>query len=316
MKTVNMLTTIALISILFALVGCSNAQTPPPPAPEEPPAATSEPVAEQPESAAKPEVAEPASGETIKIALVPDPEDDYSPLINWLGQETGVKFVMVGVQDYEQSVNLLANGEVDLAFMGAGSLIAAQKQEPEVRMLATYSYWSEELEEMIDSYTSMIITLKTRDDVNSLQDLAGMKFGFVAEDSTSGFRVPYIMLRDQEIDYETYFDEFFFVGNHAGVADAVVAESIDAGTIASDLLPLSIESHGDVFKVIAESTPIPGPGIAVHPSVQAELQTKIQEALVRADPMLFEATAADGFVIRPDSFYDVTRQIEALKAEQ
>ncbi len=312
-------TCLALFVMASAIIACgqpssvTTSPTAPPIAPTS--AATS---AAKADSTAEPTS---SSARVYKFGLTPwqkgQTEDDiralYKPMLDWLGRQIDAQFVIVGAKDYKQASELLANGTVQFASISPAPFVVAQKQTPGIKMLVTEMSWNIDKTKKSDSYTGYILTLKSRDDIKTVQDLKNKNFGFVSEESTSGFIIPNALLKDQGIDYQSFFAKPFFLGSHPRVTDALVAGSIDAGATWDFNWSQSIEKHGDVFKVVLTSPPIPNLGIAVHPSVPAEIQEQVRSALLKIDAKLLEGLPAAGYVIKPDSFYDFVRQLEASK---
>jgi phosphonate transport system substrate-binding protein len=240
---------------------------------------------------------------------VEDIRSRYKPMLNQLTLDTGVNLFIVGANNYEELSQFLASGEVQLSNISPAPFVFAEKQEPGVKMLVTELSWNPDKTEKKDSYLGYIVTLKSREDINTLSDLKNKKFAFVTQKSTSGFQVPNALMRQQGINYKTYFEKVFFLDGHPRVTDAIVAGSVDAGATWDFNFEAAQKKHGDVFKIILTSPPIPNVGIAAHTSVPSDIQAKIQTSLVNMDPKLLEGLSAAGFVIRPSSFYDGIRQI-------
>lgn len=245
-----------------------------------------------------------------KDLTVDDIRGRYKPLLEWLSQRLNCKFVIVGAKDYTEISGLLAAGKIQIATISPTPYILAQEKNPGVKMLVTELSWNSDRTRKTDSYRGYILSLKSRSDINSIADLKGKRFGFVDRKSTSGFVVPNSYLREQGIDYRTYFSRFFFLGSHPRVTDAIVAGSLDAGTTWDFNWAEAIAKHGNVFKVLWTSPPIPNLGIAVHPSVTPDIQKQLQTALVNAPPQLLKGLSANGYVVRPESFYNSIRRMQ------
>lgn len=235
----------------------------------------------------------------------------YKPLLSALGAQVDAEFVIVGAKDYAQISTMLAQGHVQFATISPAPFVAAQRDNPNVKMLVTELSWNLDKTKRSDSYTGYIVTLKSRSDINTVADLQGKKVGFVSKESTSGFVVPRFVLQEQGIDYQTFFGHTYFIGSHPLVTDALVAGSIDAGATWDYNLSQAIALHGDVFKPILTSPPIPNLGIAVHSDVPAAVQEAVKRALLNADPVLLSGLSTAGYIERSDSFYDVIRKMEA-----
>lgn len=251
----------------------------------------------------------------LKFSMEPWEEDGHEkkyPLVGWLEEHTGLKIEAVPSKDYQQQAEALARGEVHLASLGGGAFVAAEKINPEIDILAVDLYWNDDATKGLESYQSYILTLKKYEDIQTLKDLQGKTFGFVDEESTSGFLVPRLVLQEHGIDYQTWFEQVFFLGSHERVIEALAAGSIDAGAVYDDMLKHGAADHGDIFKLLIESDPIPNACIAVHPSVPDDIRKKLQDALLQGvDPEVLEAMELAGYTLKPKSYYDIIRKIAA-----
>jgi phosphonate transport system substrate-binding protein len=235
----------------------------------------------------------------------------YQPMLDWLTEQTGCQFVAVGGSDYDDLIEKIVTGKVHLAELGPVPYIVATQKNPEIRLLLTTLTWNTEKTELIDSYQGHIVTLRKNKAINSLEDLEGKPFAFVDLESTSGYVYPSALLREKEIDHTTFFSKTHFLGSHPNVTDAIVAESVSAGATWQYNLVQAIKKHGDVFKILVTTPPIPNNCIAIHPSLPESLQTKVKQLLPTIDPILLENVNMKGFVVRPDSFYDTVRKVVA-----
>ncbi|MCF6289950.1 MAG: phosphate/phosphite/phosphonate ABC transporter substrate-binding protein [Desulfobacterales bacterium] len=241
----------------------------------------------------------------------------YKPMLSWLGEQVGCYFDFIGADSYEDMIDMVASGRVQVAGLGPVPYIEAKKKNPGLRLLLTELKWNRDKSRLVDVYHGYIVALKTRDDLNGLLDLKGKSFSFVDIHSTSGYQYPNALMREQGIIPARFFGKVYFLGSHPRVTDAIVAGSIDAGATWDFNLEQAIRKHGDVFKIIYAPPPIPNLAIVAHPSLPLDIQQKIQEVLPTIDPALLQGLPADGFAVRPDSFYDTVRVIvEQAAGEQ
>jgi len=229
-------------------------------------------------------------------------------MLDYLSARIGVPIVLVSAKTYEEAIDYLASGRADFATMSPVPYIKAQTKTPGVHMLVTELSWSADHHARRDSYAGMLVTLKSRSDINTLADLKGKSLAFVSRDSSSGFVFPTAVLARSGIDYSTFFLKYDFLGSHPRVTDAVAAGSVDAGATWDFNMEQAIAKHGDIFKVVSQVA-IPNLGIAVHPNLPVEVQQKIKEALLAIDPALLEGLPTAGYVERPESFYDIVRTV-------
>jgi len=238
----------------------------------------------------------------------------YTPMLTWLGEQSGCQFVIIVGNTYEEMINMLSEGKVQLATLGPVPYITAKDLNPEIKLLASELSWSKIKKKPVDSYSGYIIALNSRDDIKTFHDLKGKTFSFVNHKSTSGYIYPLSLLQSEGFTPEEYFGKTFFLGSHPRVTDAIKEGSIDGGATYDFNLEEAIIRYGDIFKIIAESPPIPSEAVAAHPSLPDNICDKIQEALPRIDPALLKDLHRYGYIIRKDSFYDTIRLM--MKSEE
>ena len=240
-------------------------------------------------------------------------EDDihrlYKPMLDWLSQETGHDFIIVSTKDYRQMINYLADGTLHIVSISPVPYILAKRKNPNLNVLVTELSPGVNSNISRDVYFSYILARKDNAIVNSITDLRNKIFGFVRRESTSGFIYPVHMFNRSRINYQSYFKKFYFLGSHPSVTDAIAAGSLDAGATWSFNWNKAKEKHGDIFKAVWKSPPIPNLGIVAHPYMPKPLQDKLKALLLSVDPELLTGLPASGFVSRDDSFYNGVRTI-------
>jgi phosphonate transport system substrate-binding protein len=240
-------------------------------------------------------------------------EDDirslYKPMLIWLGEKVGVDFLIVTARDYNQMVELMAYEMIELGSISPIPFVLAKTINPSIEMLVTEL--SDDLLEggITAHYQALIVTRKDNSEVNDIYDLKGKRFGFVSNQSTSGYVYPMAYLRKQGVDANKYFDKVYYLGSHPRLTDAVAANSLDAGATWDYNLKQAQEKHGDIFKVLAVTGEIPNLGIAINSQVSETLKQLIRSALLEIDPGLLQGMPAGGYVIKDDSYYDPVREV-------
>ena len=230
----------------------------------------------------------------------------YKPMLTWLGDQVGCRFDFIGAETYEEMIKMVADGKVQLAGLGPVPYVAAKRQNPGIKLLLTELRLDQD-KKLADSYRGYILVLKTRKDINTLKDLRGKKFAFVNRNSTCGYRYPNALMRQKGIKPNKYFSKVYSLGSHPRVTDAIAAGSVEAGATWYYNWSRAKAKHGDVFKQILETPPVPNLTIVAHPSLPDEICAKIQRVLPTIDPSLLKGLPTCGFVVRPDSFYDGIR---------
>lgn len=137
--------------------------------------------------------------DTITIAWLPNnAAEDFKETRAEIGKiiekATGKKVVDKLTTDYAITVEALASGNAQLAFLGAESYVEAHKKNEKVLPLVVNSGASGTLKDAL--YYSRIVVKKGNEDQYksgtgfALDNIAGKKFSFVSTSSTSGFKVP------------------------------------------------------------------------------------------------------------------------------
>jgi ABC-type phosphate/phosphonate transport system substrate-binding protein len=103
---------------------------------------------------------------------------------------------------------------------------------------------------------------------------------------------------------------------HPKVTESIVKGVIDGGATWDANLKASIQKYDDVFRVIAETKPIPLDNIAVGPHVSYQDSEAIKKAFLKldADSPVIKKMQSQGYpfcgvTVRNDAFYNVVREI-------
>lgn len=228
----------------------------------------------------------------------------YAPLIEHLETGLGKKVVFRVTNDYEEMSKRIISKTVDIASLGANSYIEAKQKIPGLRYLATTKLNGN------DHYYSLILT-STSSGITTISDLKGKKFAMTDVQSTSGYVYPSIMLNKAGIDPSSDFSQLFMLKKHSKIYDAIVSGAIDAGGCSATQLVEKKKEHGDVFKIIERSDPIPMDPVTVAPHLDIELTEKIRTLLSsfeNSDP----ESILTGYSVRSDAYYDVVREAKAF----
>src|SRR5260370_14974042 len=123
----------------------------------------------------------------------------YEPLLGYLGRATGAKITIVTARNYEDMVHYFSDGRVDFGTISPPPYILAQRLNPGGKLLLTEVSWAPMHTKRVDSYQGMIVTLRARHDINTVDDLRGKRVGVVREESTSVFVFPIAYLQSFRI---------------------------------------------------------------------------------------------------------------------
>jgi phosphonate transport system substrate-binding protein len=240
--------------------------------------------------------------------------DMYNPLVQYIGQQLQKKAILIVVKKYEYLPNMIKNQKIDVGIFSPNMYVEAKEQVQGLKYIVTLK--TNFHGEIRDHYKSVIIVSKGSP-FHTLQDLKGKRFAFTNKHSTSGYIFPNMVLKEKGIDYKTYFSEVFWLKKHNGVTNAIVNNSVDAGATFDNHIQREIEIHGDAFRIIAESPPIPNGAAAAGPHISDATCKKIRKALINLlpDAPANQATVRGGvglggYTIRNDQFYDIIRKVK------
>jgi phosphate/phosphite/phosphonate ABC transporter binding protein len=238
----------------------------------------------------------------------------YRPLMDYLEEQTGIHFQIDIPETYEIFISEVEDGNVQFASLNAvGYLKVLKGNNKGIRYLAT-STRSFDGGPAKDYYEGYIIVLKDSR-YNSLEDLRGKRFGFVSEDSSSGYKIPVAMMAARGINYKTFFKKYFFFGDHDEVIKAVKNRSVEGGATWDNGYTMNVKKYGDIFNVIYRTPPIPSDAWCTGPGVPAETGERMKIVLLGIDENTRTADGrivlnkelgfpADGWSERNNKFYE------------
>lgn len=222
-----------------------------------------------------------SSEERLTIGIIPVREASemkrgFEPLRLYLEEKLEVPVDITVTKSYVDLIDDMKNEAVDIGFYGAFSYVAAESEMELTPLVAQYG------KDSGNHYKSYIITQEDSN-IQSVDQLKNSKFTFVDAGSTSGFVLPYALLRSRNIDYGTFFSETYYAGSHQQVAVDVQSKIADAGAISS----IEFESYvrdgkldEDAIRIIWESEEIPISLYVARSNLDNELQQKFVEAML------------------------------------
>jgi len=162
----------------------------------------------------------------------------------------------------------------------------------------------------------MILTLKDSG-ITSLKDLKGKKFGFTEKSSSSGYRYPLLIFRNAGIEPNLHFANIYFMGSHPKVTDAISAGSIDSGATWDGNYIAAVKKHGDIFRIIEQTEPIPLDLIAASHTLDKKMLKELEALLLSLKPgdpeVNTEGFPYKGFIKKDDAFYNIVRDVMKVK---
>jgi phosphonate transport system substrate-binding protein len=222
-----------------------------------------------------------ANDDTITIAWLPNESGaDLEAARDEIGKEieaaTGKKVEHKTTTDYIVAIEAVANGNADMAFLGAQGYIEAHNKNKKVEPLVVPSGESGTLDDAV-YYSWLSVNKGAADkykdgDKFAIDNIAGKKFSFVSNSSTSGFKVPSTGIADyfsKKSEYKglkpedlleggknKFFSEVLYGGSHQGSAVNLLTGKADVAAFCDTCVANYVEladgeqnKPGAVYKV-------------------------------------------------------------------
>jgi phosphonate transport system substrate-binding protein len=246
----------------------------------------------------------------IAVAAVLSPEgniDSYAGLAAYLGDRLGRPAELIQRRTYAEVNDLIAAGEVDLAFVCTSAYVAGHDRS-EMELLVIPEVNGESV------YYSVII-VPTESAATSITDLRGKVFAFTDPMSHSGRVYPSFLLQELGETADTFFSRSFFTYSHDRAIDAVSDGIADGAAVDSLVLEYAIAqdpAHADRIKTIHRSPAFGIPPVVVPTELSPRLRAELEELLLNLDtdpagPQILAQLGIDRFVHGEDSAYDGVR---------
>lgn len=170
-------------------------------------------------------------------------------------------------------------------------------------------------------YSSLVVARAGRPE-KSLSDFKGQVFAYSDPRSNSGYIAPAYHLKQQGINIKTHFRYLMHTGLHEHSIEAVLAGVADVANIDEYVVVEYFKSHPEAKEklvVLERFGPFPFTPIVAAREVPKEAISRLQHVLtgMKTDPegaLLLQRLGLDGFVTKPDSFYQpITDMLNALK---
>ena len=289
----------------------------------------------------------------LVLGLVPALEvetliDNLEPLTDHLERELGVRVRSFVPMDYTGLVEAMGSGRADIGMLPPFSAVLAnQRYDIETILVSTRqgeigypAMWFTNDPSICETevrFVDHVCRTRGRTDgpvvklgfcEASLEVVRGHTVGFVQPTSTSGFLFPGMQLRELGMDLERDINAMF-IGRHDGTPLAVARGDTRFGVAFLDIRERMCEQHPDIGEraIVFNYTPlIPNDGVQVRPGLPPDLREAIKQAflnliesqahLPRDEQVLYVLYEIDGFMSKPDGFFDPVERAAELLREQ
>ncbi|MDI6744448.1 MAG: phosphate/phosphite/phosphonate ABC transporter substrate-binding protein [Thermodesulfovibrionales bacterium] len=227
---------------------------------------------------ARPSATQKAGRQTIYFGVIPrdNPRimyERYQPLLDYLSEKTFHKYELALKKNYEETVNAIGSGEIDIALFGPLTYLEAHAKYGATCILKPKG---------IDghaTYKSFIIT-KKGSGISKIPELKGKTVAFAASKSTSGNLIPRYLLANSGVHLND-LRQYVNFDYHDSVVKAILKGQYDAGSVrdsvARKYMKLGIET-------ITESEAIPTGPLVAGPKTPLPVIEDIKKALLELNP--------------------------------
>lgn len=250
--------------------------------------------------------------ESLRITILPDKSGGdravkIAKLKTYLTETIGVPVEIDIATDYDNAVERLVSGIVNMAYLGPLTYVQAKAQDPTIEPLVA----------PIDSrtgrpwYTSVVVsTIK----IDTLEGLRGKRFGFVNESSTSGFLVPNREFKKRGINPGLDFAEVRYSGAHDDNIQLLLKGEVEAIAIDQSTYRTNLDSgtlDPNKYHLIWESQPITNAPVVITKNIPPDIKIQLQKAFINAPPGLVGISVSEsaGYTIVQDGDYEFVREL-------
>jgi phosphonate transport system substrate-binding protein len=162
----------------------------------------------------------------LVFAVIPEENasgtvDRWTPFINYLSKELGVKVTLRVANDYAAVIEGQRAGNIQIGYYGPASFARAR-----IIGVKTDAFAIDVNQDGSKGYYSVFYVL-AKSPYQKIEDLKGKPMGFVDPNSTSGNNMPRFVLNGMGIDPETYFSKTVFAGSHENAVLALAQGTVE-----------------------------------------------------------------------------------------
>lgn len=253
----------------------------------------------------------------VAVAAIISPKETfayYRQLLDYIGQKMGSEIQFIQRKTYGEINELLARGQIDLAFICSGPYVVG-KDKHGFELIATPEVQNSHF------YHSYLIVNKNSNFQN-LADLRDHVFAFTDPDSNTGKLVPTFWLSEMNEKPETFFSKTIYTYSHDNAILAVARGLVD-GAAVDGLIWEYYHRKNPIFtsetRIIRKSEPYGIPPLVASKSLSFELKKQIRHALFEmhqdaTGKQIISELMIDRFVIPRDEWYDSIRAINSKLA--
>jgi phosphonate transport system substrate-binding protein len=251
----------------------------------------------------------------VAVAAVISPKgthESYTPLLDYLGQKLQRPVQLIQRRTYIEVNDLLAAGEIDLAFVCTSAYVLGAREFGMALLVAP--------QVQNDTVYHSLLLVAADSPARTMADLRGGIFAFTDPISNTGRKYPTFLVQQLGEQPETFFGRTFFTYSHDDAIRAVARKVADGAAVDSLVYDFAVAREPELAwqtRIIHRSPAFGIPPVVVNPRIRPQLRAALQEIFLEmaGDPQGQAALAAAGidrFVTISDAAYDSVRELELL----
>ena len=249
----------------------------------------------------------------IALASVMSPYETigyYRKIAEYVSWKTGRKAILIQRKTYAEVNMLLANGDVDIAFLSTGAYSSYQgMNEIELLVMAEHSNNS--------FYTADVIVHKDSN-IYTMEELQGKVFAFTDPLSYSGHMVieEYLKQMNNAVP-ESFFKRYFYTYNHDKSLWAVANKIADAASLDSQIYEYAKTKNPSLVenvRIISSMGPAPTGPVVISKKLRTEQKEQLRNIFLEMhhDPdtmAALQGLVIDRFVMPSPELYEPLRNL-------
>lgn len=248
----------------------------------------------------------------IALASVLSPHETityYRQIADYVSKKTGRQAILVQRKTYAEVNMLLANGDIDIAFLSTGAY-SSYRGMNEIELFVMAEHEGNTL------YTPEIIVHKDSN-ITTISDLENKVFAFTDPLSYSGHMVMEDYLRQKDTDPEKFFKRYFYTYSHDKSLWAVATKVTDGAIFDSQIYEyakIKTPEIANKVRIIASMPPVPTGPVVISKKINAEQKEQLRQIFLtmHEDPevaVAMQHLVIDRFVIPTPELYEPLRKL-------
>jgi len=260
-----------------------------------------------------------ADEKVLKYSAIPDQnstdlEQKFKPLSEYLSKQLGVKVEYVPSRDYQATLEMFKNGDIQMAWFGGLTGVQAREAVPGAKAIAQgdsdpkyYSYF------VANKSTGL-----TRSD-KFPKDIGKFKFTFGAEASTSGRLMPEYFIRENtgKAPADLFKTPVGFSGSHDKTAELCESGQYEVGVLNFKVYDQRVaqgKTNPDVCRIIWQTPTYADYQFTARPDIDKSFGAGFTEKLTKTltsidDPKLLAAFPRDKLIAADNSQYEGIKKV-------